>query len=95
MSSKRVEGRNSKRMEVSLGTHWRTHTFPVTGLTFVGTVQRGMHIGALGYNQTGQYFAVNQGRWKLLTPRKIAAALESVTRDPDGQKISLPAPAQT
>ena len=90
---KRVEGRNSKRMEVTLGPHWRAHTEPVAGLTFIGTVQRGMHIGALAYNTTGQYFAVNKGRWKLLTPRKISAALEGLKKNPDAPDTYLPEPA--
>lgn len=41
----------------------------------IGTVQRGMEIGALALSPTGLYAQLNSGAVKLLDQRKVKAAL--------------------
>lgn len=71
----RPRARNSNRYTIILGEQWRQHARPVPGVYFLGTIQRGMHIGALGKLQDGAYVCVNGTSQAPLVARKVEAAL--------------------
>ena len=70
---------NRARLIVTPGGPWRLyqHTVP-PGMQMLGTVQRGLEIGALARTQAGHLVQVNAGAVRLLDQRKAEAALASV-----------------
>ena len=68
---------NRARLHVTPGGPWRLyqHTVP-PGWQMLGTVQRGMSIGALGLSPAGLYAQINAGAVVSLNQRKVSAALE-------------------
>ena len=67
---------NRGRLTVLLGGPWRLYSHPLAGWEMIGTVQRGMEIGALGLSHAGLYAQINAGAVRSLDQRKIAAALD-------------------
>lgn len=65
------------RIQVNQSGPWRLYQAHVPpGWVILGTVQRGMEIGALGCNkETGRYAQLNAGAVLALDQRKVAAAL--------------------
>ena len=65
------------RIEVNRAGPWRLYqSYVPSGWEILGTVQRGMEIGALGRNkETGRYAQLNAGAVLALDQRKVAAAL--------------------
>ena len=70
---------NRARLTVTVGGPWRLyqHQQP-PGMQMLGTVQRGMEVGALARTQAGMLVQVNAGAVRLLDQRKAEAALASV-----------------
>ena len=66
---------NRARLVVSLNGPWRLYTQPVAGWEMLGTVQRGMDIGALARSPAGILAQVNAGVVRSLDQRKARAAL--------------------
>ena len=66
---------NRARLIVTPGGPWRLyqHTVP-PGMQMLGTVQRGMEIGALARTQAGLLVQVNAGAVRALDQRKADAA---------------------
>ena len=64
------------RLIVTVNGPWRLyqHQSP-TGMQMLGTVQRGMEIGALARTQAGLLVQVNAGAIRALDQRKALAAL--------------------
>ena len=71
-----LELTNRSRLIVTVGGPWRIyqHTQP-SGMQMLGTVQRGMEIGALARTQAGLLVQVNAGAIRALDQRKALAAL--------------------
>ena len=67
---------NRDRLTITPGGAWRLYTRPLAGWEMLGTVQRGMEIGALGCSPTGLYAQINAGAVRMLDQRKVRAALE-------------------
>lgn len=67
--------RNSARYQVTLGEQWRQHASPDLGIRFLGTIQRGMHVGALGVRPDGSYVCVDGQEVTELVQRKVEVAL--------------------
>lgn len=64
------------RLIVTVGGPWRLYQHqPPTGMQMLGTVQRGMEIGALARTQAGLLVQVNAGAIRALDQRKALAAL--------------------
>lgn len=82
-----TQGRNRNRFQVELGDQWRAYAKPEPGLIFLGTVQRGMHIGALCQDESGAYLCINGRRRQILTARKAEAAIAAAKA---GQAVGLP-----
>jgi len=67
---------NRGRLAVVLGGNWRLYTHQLTGWEMLGTVERGMEVGALGKSPAGIYVQVNAGAIRSLDQRKIKAAID-------------------
>lgn len=67
---------NRSRLIVTVGGPWRIyqHT-PPSGMQMLGTVQRGMEVGALARTPAGLLVQVNAGAIRALDQRKALAAL--------------------
>ena len=70
-------GLNRDRLIVTPGGPWRLYTHPLAGWEMLGTVQRGMEIGALARTQAGLLVQVNAGAVRALDQRKAQAALDA------------------
>jgi hypothetical protein len=66
---------NRDRITVTPGGPWRLYTHPVEGWEMLGTVQRGMEIGAFARSPAGVLAQINAGAIKSLDQRKANAAL--------------------
>ena len=66
---------NRGRLTVTIGGNWRMYTRRPAGWTMIGTVQRGMDIGALGKSPIGVYAQINAGLIQGLPQNKVIAAL--------------------
>lgn len=71
---------NRARLHITPGGPWRLyqHQSP-PGWQMLGTVQRGLAIGALGLSPAGQYAQLNAGAVQPLNQRKVLAALAAQT----------------
>lgn len=66
------------RLAVTPGGPWRLYQHaPLPGWTMLGTVQRGMVIGALARSAAGVYAQINGGAVRSLDQRKVQAALDA------------------
>ena len=71
-----LELTNRARLIVTVNGPWRLYQHqPPTGMQMLGTVQRGMEIGALARTQAGLLVQVNAGAIRALDQRKALAAL--------------------
>ena len=66
---------NRARLIVTVGGLWRLYTHAMSGFEMLGTVQRGMEVGALARTQAGLLVQVNAGAIRALDQRKALAAL--------------------
>lgn len=66
------------RIYISAGGPWKLYQrHAPEGWDMLGTVQRGLEIGALARNrETGEYAQMNAGAVRSLDQRKVAAALQ-------------------
>ena len=63
---------------VTVGGPWRLYQHqPPPGMQMLGTVQRGMEVGALARTQAGLLVQVNAGAVRALDQRKAQAALDA------------------
>ena len=70
-----LELTNRARLIVTIGGPWRLYTRAMSGFEMLGTVQRGMEVGALARTQAGLLVQVNAGAVRSLDQRKALAAL--------------------
>lgn len=68
---------NRARLIVTIGGPWRLYTHAMSGFEMLGTVQRGMEVGALARTQAGLLVQVNAGAVRALDQRKAQAALDA------------------
>lgn len=72
---------NRSRIIVTVGGPWRLYQHqPLPSMQMLGTVQRGMEVGALARTQAGLLVQVNAGAVRMLDQRKAEAALASVDK---------------
>ena len=70
---------NRARIIITVGGPWRRYQHqPPPGMQMLGTVQRGLEIGALARTQAGLLVQVNACAVRALDQRKAEAALASV-----------------
>lgn len=70
-----LELTNRARLIVTVGGPWRLYTHAMSGFEMLGTVQRGIEIGALGRTPAGLLVQVNAGAVRALDQRKAQAAI--------------------
>lgn len=70
-----LELTNRARLIVTVGGPWRLYTHAMSGFEVLGTVQRGMEVGALARTQAGLLVQVNAGAVRALDQRKAQAAI--------------------
>lgn len=73
-------GQNRGRLTVLPGGPWRHYTHPLPGWRMLGTIQRGMEIGALGISPAGIYAQINAGAVRSIDQRKVAAAIAATSK---------------
>lgn len=71
-----MTGLNRGRYTAQINGPWRLYTrvYPA-GWQMIGTIQRGLEIGALALSPVGIYCQVNAGGIMALDQRKVLAAL--------------------
>lgn len=67
--------KNRNRYSVTLGPNWKRFTHPVDGWTMLGTLQRGMEIGALAESPARVLVELRAGRITEIDQRKARAAV--------------------
>ena len=68
---------NRDRLTITLGGPWRFYQYAApVGWQMLGTVQRGMEIGALARSPAGLLVQLNAGTVRSLDQRKASAALQ-------------------
>lgn len=71
---------NRHRLTITPGGPWRLYQrVAPPSWQMLGTVQRGLDIGALALSQAGVYAQINAGAVNSLDQRKVAAALANDT----------------
>ena len=70
-----LELTNRARLIVTVGGPWRLYTHAMSGFEMLGTVQRGMEVGALARTPAGLLVQVNAGAVRALDQRKAQAAI--------------------
>jgi hypothetical protein len=71
-----MTGLNRGRYTAQSGGPWRLYTHPLPGWEMLGTIQRGMEIGALARSPSGVLAQINAGAVRPLDQRKALAALD-------------------
>ncbi|TWO67992.1 hypothetical protein FN976_23880 [Caenimonas sedimenti] len=71
-------------VQITLGDGWQRFAFRTPGLAFLGTIRRGMEIGALARDEAGGYLQVNGDVQQVLNKSRVAAHLRKagVRTDP-------------
>ncbi len=72
-------GGNNKNTIVNLGEGWRMFAQPREDLEYLGTIQRGMEIGALAKDTAGAYLQVNGDVRQVLNTSRVEAALRAAS----------------
>lgn len=62
-------------IQITLGDGWQRFAFVTPGLTFLGTIRRGMEIGALARDDAGAYLQANGDMRKVLNKSRVVAHL--------------------
>lgn len=60
-----------KHTQIILGDGWQRFAFATRGMTFLGTIRRGMEIGALAKDDTGGYLQVNGDIHQVLNRSRV------------------------
>ncbi|MBW8832741.1 MAG: hypothetical protein JF606_25755 [Burkholderiales bacterium] len=76
-----MSGQNRGRYIVAFGGPWRLYTHPLPGWQMLGTIQRGMEIGALGESPAALLAQINAGAVRSLEQRKAHAALTAARKE--------------
>jgi len=64
---------------IILGDGWRQFAFKADGLAYLGTIQRGMEIGALAQDEAGGYWQVNGDIQQALNKSRVAMLLRKAS----------------
>lgn len=75
-----MTGLNRGRYTAQPGGPWRLYTHPLPGWEMLGTIQRGMEIGALARSPAGELAQINAGAVRSLDQRKTLAAVEAAAK---------------
>ena len=73
----RVRRSGGKSPEIALGDRWMQFAFPRDDLEYLGTIRRGLEIGALARDRDGNFLLVNGDVQQTLNRSKIESLLRS------------------
>lgn len=86
---------SSKDTQVILGNGWRQFAFPRDDLEYLGTIRRGLEIGALAKDTEGHFLQVNGDmRQSLNTSRMEAMVRKAVVRIQPASVTRQPSPGE-
>lgn len=68
---------NRSQYVITVPGPWNLYTHKLQGWEMLGSVQRGVEIGALGKSPAGIYAQINAGAIQQLEQRKVIAAFQS------------------
>ncbi|WP_211260233.1 hypothetical protein [Xenophilus azovorans] len=75
--------RSGDDFQITLGDGWRRFAFATRDLAFLGTIRRGMEIGALARDETGGYLQVNGDVHRVLNKSRVSAHLRKARERPE------------
>lgn len=91
----KTKKRSGNDTQITLGEGWRQFAMPRDDLTYMGTIRRGMEIGALAKDGTGAYLLVNGDIRQTLNSSRVEAKLRSaVVRHPRVPVVQGPSAAE-
>jgi len=95
MNPTKPKKRATNDTQITLGDGWRQFAQPRDDLTFMGTIRRGMEIGALAQDEMGAYLLVNGDIRQTLNTSRVQAKLRTaVVRHPPVQVVRGPTEAE-
>lgn len=71
---------NRNRYSVTVGQGWKRFTRPLDGWRMLGTIQRGMEIGALVESPARELYEMKHQRTTDIDQRKARAALDAAQK---------------
>jgi hypothetical protein len=84
-----------KDIHIILGMGWRQFAFDRDDLAYLGTIRRGIEIGALAQDSAGNYLQVNGDMRQALNKSRIEAKLrEAMGKDHMVQQVRQPTIAE-
>jgi hypothetical protein len=78
---------SNDKLQIRLGPSWSIFAYPRDAMNFLGTVQRGMQIGALASLADGGYAQVNGDIVEPLNKSRIEHALRAATGTRRGEPL--------
>ncbi|MEO5672578.1 MAG: hypothetical protein ABIR26_17980 [Ramlibacter sp.] len=63
--------------QIVLGDGWKQFAFTTDGFEYLGTIRRGMEIGALARDESGGYWQVNGDIRRVLNTSRVTALLRA------------------
>ncbi|HSV54774.1 MAG TPA: hypothetical protein VLJ57_21810 [Burkholderiaceae bacterium] len=81
-------------IQIIVGSGWQRFAFTTRGLDFLGTIRRGMEIGALARDEAGGYLQVNGDIHQVLNKSRVAAHLRKAGFRSDPIAVTIP-PTET
>ncbi len=85
--------KSQKNLRISVGPRWSSFTYERDGMEMLGTVQRGMQIGALVRLADGSYAQVNGDVIEVLNKSKVEFVLGPTARRELNPTYSIPTQA--
>jgi len=79
MRQSTTTARAGQDAQIMLGDGWKQFAFKTTGLDYLGTIRRGMGIGALAQDEAGRYWQVNGDIRQALNTSRVAALMRAAT----------------
>ena len=70
---------NRQDVQVVLGDGWKQFAFANEAFEYLGTIRRGMEIGALARDEAGAFWQVNGDVHKALNKSRVSSLLRAAT----------------
>lgn len=94
MSYRSPSPQSQKKYRIFIGPRWHSFAYDREGMQMLGTIQRGMQIGALAKLEDGNYAQVNGDIIEVLNKSRVEFALQSATgaQPPSAPAVEAPKP---
>ncbi len=84
--------RSGGDIQIILGAGWQRFAFATRGLAFLGTIRRGLEIGALARDYAGGDLQVNGDIHQVLNKSRVAAHLRKAVGRPGSMGVTFQPP---